>query len=290
LQREETLDSTNVREAQAVNDAAVGVNAFRQAGRGDKYYHLISYIVSNTIAGEYIATDNYSEEVHLFPDLETKSYLLHQAEEEARHAKTLVALCKRLNIPVVDRPVEPQWLSVRNAFATAVQKRDVISCVIIQDIMIETMAVVLYRTLSGLEEADTDPETRRVAAAILKDELEHLDWGRDWIRERLKRDEAAVHASLVWSHNQVMPQLFGLIRNGCDFLCGEIGVECGTFGVDEIKTDLDTLRLTALDHYIESLDRCGFHPRVTSPLIASMSSYEGMPAALVGVKTGGPAV
>ena len=283
------MDSTNVRDAQAVTDAAV-VNTFRQVGRTDKYYNLIAYIVSNTIAGEYIATDNYSEEVHLFPDLETKTYLLHQAEEEARHAKTLVALGKRLGVPVVDRPVEPQWLAVRKAFATAVAKKDVVACVIIQDVMIETMAVVLYRTLSGLEEADTDPETRRVAAAILKDELEHLDWGRNWIRERLKRDEAAVNASLAWAHDEVMPQLFGLIRNGCDFLCGEMGVECGTFGVEEIKTDLDTLRLTALDHYIESLDRSGFQPKVTSPLIAKMSSYEGMPSALTGVKANGPAV
>jgi len=277
------VNPTDAAEAQAVNAPA---GSYRQEGRSDKYYNLISYIVSNAVAGEYIATDNYSEEVHLFPTLDEKSYLLHQAEEENRHAKTLMALCHRLKIPVVGRPVEPQWLAVRNTFAEAVAKKDVAACIIVQDVMIETMAVVLYRTLSGMEEADTDPETRRVAGAILKDELEHLDWGRNWIREHLQRDEAAVNASLTWAHHQVMPQMFGLIRNGCDFLCGDLGVECGSFGVEEIKTDLDSIRMLALDHYIESLDRSGFHPKVTSPLIATMSSYEGMPAALVGVKTG----
>ena len=259
-------------------------NGARDLTKGTKYYNLISYIVSNAVAGELIATDNYSEEVHLFPNLDTKSYLLHQADEESRHAKTLIALCKRLGIPVAERPVEPQWLSVRETFSTAVKKGDTAACIIVQDLMIETMAVVLYRTLAGMEEAETDAETSRVAAAILKDELEHLDWGRDQIRERLKADEASTVEALRWAHNEVMPQMFKLIRNGCDFLCGELGVECGTFGVEEIKTDLDTVRLTALDHYVETLDRCGFSPEVTGPLIASMSSYEGMPSAMVGVK------
>jgi fatty aldehyde decarbonylase len=255
------------------------------AERGQKYYNLVSYVVSNAVAGELMAVDNYTEEVQLFPKLEQKQHLLHQAEEEAGHVRTLTALCKRLNIPVADRPVEPQWLAVRKHFSTAVQKKDIAACIIIQDIMIESMAVVLYRTLAGMESAETDPETARVANAILQDELPHLEWGREQLQELLKKDEDAVNDALVWAHHRVMPEVFGLIRDGCDSLCGVLGVECGSFGVEEFKTDLDTLRMSALDHYIESLDRVGFNPRLTAPLIASMSGYEGMPKALVGVKT-----
>mgnify|MGYP003407782789 CR=1 FL=1 len=37
---------------------------------------------------------------------------------------------------------------------------------------------------------------------------------------------------------------------------------------------------------IATLDRAGFDPKVTAPLIASMSAYEGMPRAVVGTKVG----
>lgn len=252
--------------------------------RGEKYNHLISFIVSNAVAGELVATNNYSEMVSIVPDVETKVYLLHEAEEEAGHARALMALCKRLNIPVADRIVEPEWHNVRKSFSEAVDRGDLASCIIMQDLMLETMAVVLYRTLAGMDEAKTDPETTRVAVALVKDETEHLDWGSDKIKQMANEDRGKVHDALVWSHHRTMPELFHLIRDGCDTLCSVLGVECGTFHIEEISTDLETVRINALDAYIETLDRAGFDPKITAPLIASMSAYEGMPRAVVGAK------
>jgi fatty aldehyde decarbonylase len=254
--------------------------------RGEKYYNLISFIVSNAVAGELTAVNNYSEMVHLAPDLETKLHLLRQAQEEAGHVKTLTALCNRLGIPVANRIVEPEWHRMRESFSAAAHRGDLAACVIMQDVMIETMAIVLYRTLAGLESANTDAETTRVAKALLDDEMEHLAWGNETVRSMAAADPEKVHDALVWAHHRTMPEMFGLIRNGCDTLCDVLGVECGSFGVEEMSTDLDTLRMTALDTYIESLDRAGFEPKVTAPLIASMSAYEGMPRASVGAQAG----
>lgn len=256
------------------------------AVRGEKYNHLISFIVSNAVAGELVATNNYSEMATIVPDVDTKLYLLHEAEEEAGHAKALMALCKRLGLPVADRIVEPEWHSVRKSFSAAVARGDLASCIIMQDLMLETMAVVLYRTLAGMDEARTDPETTRVATVLWKDETEHLDWGSDKIKEMAKEDPEKINDALVWSHHRTMPELFHLIRDGCDTLCSVLGVECGTFHIEEMSTDLETVRINALDAYIETLDRAGFDPKVTAPLIASMSAYEGMPRAVVGSKAG----
>ena len=259
-------------------------NGGTPAARPQTYYNLISFVVSNAVAGELVAVNNYSEMVRLFPDVDTKLFLLHQAQEEAGHVKALTALCSRLGIPVADRIVEPEWNNMRKSFSSAAAKGDLAGCLIMQDLMIETMAIVLYRTLAGLDEAKTDAETTRVASAILKDELEHLDWGSNQLKEMAKAAPDEVNDSLVWAHHRAMPELFHLIRDGCESLCSVIGVECGTFHIEELSTDLETVRLNALDAYIESLDRAGFDPKVTGPLIASMSAYEGMPRAVVGAK------
>jgi fatty aldehyde decarbonylase len=272
---------------QAVPDQEhVDTNAVREAAaRGEKYNHLISFIVSNAVAGELVATDNYSEMVPLVKDADTKLYLLHEASEEAGHAKTLMGLCKRLGLPVADRIIEPEYHAVRKAFSEAAAKGSLVTCIIMQDLMLETMAVVLYRTLAGMDEAKTDGETTRVAKALFKDETEHLDWGSDKIAAALKENPEEVNEALAWAHHHTMPHLFHLIRDGCDTLCDVLGVECGTFHIEEISTDLETVRINALDAYIETLDRSGFDPKVTAPLIASMASYEGMPRAIVAAKS-----
>jgi fatty aldehyde decarbonylase len=252
--------------------------------RGEKYNHLISFIVSNAVAGELVASDNYSEMATIVPDADTKLHFLTEAREEAGHAKALMALCKRLNIPVADRIVEPEWINVRKNFSEAVGRRDLATCIIIQDLMLETMAVVLYRTLAGLDEAKTDSETTKVALALVEDESEHLDWGSDRIKEMARESPERINEALAWAHHRTMPELFHLIRDGCDTLCSVLGVECGTFHIEEISTDLETVRINALDAYIETLDRAGFDPKITAPLIASMSAYEGMPRAIVGAK------
>jgi fatty aldehyde decarbonylase len=253
-------------------------------GRGEKYNHLISFIVSNAVAGELVATNNYAEMVPLVPDVDTKLFLLHEASEEGGHAKTLAGLCKRLGLPVIEEIVEPEWKNVRTAFSEAAARGDLAACIIIQDLMLETMAVVLYKTLAGLDEAKTDSETTRVAKALVDDEAEHLGWGSAQIKRMVQETPEKVNEALAWAHHRTMPELFRLIRNGCDTLCDRLGVECGSFGIEEISTSLETVRINALDAYVETLDEAGFDPKVTAPLIASMSSYEGMPRAVVAAR------
>lgn len=265
-------------------EASSAVAGMIPTERRPEYNHLISFIVSNAIAGELVATNNYSEMVPIVPDVESKLHFLREAQEEAGHVKLLAALCKRLGVPVATQIVEPEWHNVRRSFSEAAAKGNLAACIIMQDLMLETMAVVLYRTLAGLDQAKTDAETRKVATFLYNEEQEHLTWGSDKIRELAQTSQSEVNDALIWAHHRTMPELFHLVRDGCDSLCGVLGVECGTFHIEELQTDLETVRLNALDAYIETLDRAGFDPKITSPLIASMSAYEGMPRAVVGAK------
>ena len=72
----------------------------------------------------------------LFTDIEGSTRLLQK-------------LGSKVGFTVLDRVVEPQWRAIRGHFRDAVRKGDLTACFLIQDLMTETMAVVLYRALSA---------------------------------------------------------------------------------------------------------------------------------------------
>lgn len=250
-------------------------------GKDSRYFGLIAYITSNAIAGEIMAVENYSEMVPLMRGTEAKIATVKQATEESKHIRLLSSLGRRLNFPVKDEIVEPQWLAIRRHFTEAVRKNDLASCLIIQDLMTESMAIVLYRTLGRA----TDPDTASIASTILKDEMEHLGIGIDRIKAMLDDDPASVNESLAWAHDRVMPELFSMVSTSCHSLCGELDVDCGGIGLDSIQTDIESIRLEALETYVETLDRVGFDDKVTTPLIASMASYGAQPRAALSLRS-----
>lgn len=272
----------------SANDAAAHSLASSRAekhGKDQRYFDLMAYIVSNTISGEIMAVENYSEMVPLMGSTDEKIETVKQANEESKHIKMLASLGKRLDYRVKTEIVEPQWKNIRNHFSAAVKKKDLAACLIIQDLMTETMAIVLYKTLAR----DTDPDTTQVASLILADEIEHLGIGARRLKAMLEDDPEKVHDALIWAHHKVMPELFGMISTSCHFLCDELKVNCGGIGLDSISTDIEMLRVDALDAYMETLELVGFDTKVTTPLIASMSSYGVQPKADLRLRTDAPA-
>lgn len=259
----------------AAAHSVIAASRAEKHGKDKRYFDLMAYIVSNTISGEIMAVENYSEMVPLMGSTDAKIETVKQANEESKHIKMLASLGKRLDYPVKTEIVEPQWRAIRGHFSTAVKKKDLAACLIIQDLMTETMAIVLYKTLGK----DTDPDTAQVASLILDDEIEHLGIGARRIKAMLAEDPDTVHDALVWAHHKVMPELFSMISTSCHSLCDELSVDCGGIGLDSIATDIEKLRVDALDAYMETLDLVGFDHKVTMPLIASMSSYGVQPKA-----------
>lgn len=241
--------------------------------RAKGYFDLLSFIISNAVAGEIMAVENYSEMVHLMPDTQTKIETVQQAMDETKHIVLLQKLGKSLHFDVANRIVEPQWTNIRHCFSSAVRKRDLAACLIIQDMMTESMAIMLYKTLAG-EAADTDPQTASVANTILQDELEHFEMGVNRIQQLLEKDTDKVHESLILAHRLVMPELFSMISTSCHCLCGELNIDCASLSLSSIRTNIDSIRIKAAERYIEALDTVGFNTAVTNRLVAEVSAYE----------------
>lgn len=247
--------------------------------KSEGYFNLLAYIASNAIAGEIMAVENYSEMVPLMPDTESKIETVKQAHEESKHIQMLASLGKRHDYNVMREIVEPQWFNIRRHFSTAVQNKDLAACLVIQDLMTETMAIVLYRTLVR----QGDPDTAALANNILDDELEHLEIGLARIRSLIAKDPEGVHESLKWAHHRVMPELFSMVSTSCHFLCDRLNIDCGALTLGDLKTDIDEIRIEALDTYVETLDKADFDPVVTTALIESMQSYGGTPSLNAGL-------
>jgi fatty aldehyde decarbonylase len=249
--------------------------------REKSYYDLIAYVASNAVAGELMAIDNYSEMVPLLEGTEAKIETVKQASDEAKHVRLLSSLSKRLAIPIVDRIVEPQWRTIRKYCSEAARKGDLASCLIAQDIMVETLAVVLYRTLGR----NTDIDTKRIAGTILDDELHHLQIGLNRIRTMLDVNPEGVLGSLSATQDAVMPPLLSMIAYKCESLCDDLGIECSSLRLDSIKTDLETVRVEALDTYVEMLDRLGLDSKAGTPLLARLGEYGERPWASAELST-----
>lgn len=274
------MSDTNVLEGQA-QSAPVDLRSSdrrevlkTEHSKTDGYFNLLAYIISNAVSGEIMAVENYSEMVPLMPSTEDKIETVKQANEESKHILMLSSLGKRHDYMVMSEIVEPQWFNIRRHFSAAVANKDLPACLIIQDLMTETMAIVLYRTL----QRQGDPDTAALAGKILEDELEHLEIGLTRIRAMLAQDPEGVHEALKWAHHRVMPELFSMVSTSCHFLCDRLHIDCGALSLGDLKTDIDQIRVEALDTYIETLDKADFDPVITSQLIESMQSYGGTPS------------
>ena len=258
--------------SEQIGEAVPSAAAFAPFPRSEGYMKLLSFVVSNARRGEIMAVDNYSEMVQLMPDTDAKIETVHQASEECKHILLLEKLAAHLGFEIDDSMVEPQWANVRQHFHEAAKKKNLAGCLIIQDLMVESLAIGLYKLFSSASNGDY--ETNRIAANLLKDELDHLDLGVRRIQKLMANDSEAVHDSLVWAHHRVMPNLFEMVYQSCDFLCKNKDLDCDTVDKGSVAIDLNALKVASLEHYVDMLYQAGFDLEVTNQLIASMTSYE----------------
>ncbi|WP_298772506.1 ferritin-like domain-containing protein [uncultured Shewanella sp.] len=244
-----------------------------------KYRHLIGYLISSAIAGEIVAAKAYAQMSLLTGNRIEMKMLLKEGQEELMHADMLEKLAKQLNVPFVNRIIEPEWENILAFIKEKANNNDYMSCFLAQEIVLESMAIVLYQTMSG-EGSEVDNITAKVTKRILADELEHVDSGINYLKDNLRKNKTLTYEKLSEVNDKVLPQVYNLIRNGCDSLCSEMNVECGTFGPEEIGLDFDTLRLNALDRYMETLDEAGVEPEVISRLMLNVAGFNNKDSAM----------
>ena len=71
---------------------------------------------------------------------------------------------------------------MHNNFETALAEGKVVSCLVIQALMIEAFAIAAYHIYIPV----ADPFARKITEGVVKDEYTHLNYGQEWLKARFE--------------------------------------------------------------------------------------------------------
>ncbi|MDJ0600786.1 MAG: aldehyde oxygenase (deformylating) [Crocosphaera sp.] len=170
----------------------------------ETYKDAYSRINAIVIEGEQEAHQNYIEMAQLLRDDEAE--LIRLSKMENRHKKGFQACGKNLNV-TPDMDYAQQFFSqLHNNFQTAKAEGKIVTCLLIQSLIIEAFAIAAYNIYIPV----ADPFARKITEGVVKDEYTHLNFGEVWLKEHFETSKAELEEAnkenlpIVWQMlNQV---------------------------------------------------------------------------------------
>ncbi|GAB4217494.1 MAG: aldehyde oxygenase (deformylating) [Synechococcales cyanobacterium] len=168
------------------------------------YRDAYSRINAIVIEGEIEASQNYIRLADMVPDHAEELHKL--ARMEQKHMKGFQACAKNLDVePDLDF-AKAFFSELHNNFQTAAAEGDLVTCFVIQSLLIECFAIAAYNIYIPV----ADPFARKITEGVVKDEYLHLNFGEVWLRnhfDAVKEGIAKANAAnlpLIWKMlNQV---------------------------------------------------------------------------------------
>ena len=142
----------------------------------EAYKSAYSRINAIVIEGEQEAHDNYISLGTLIPDQADE--LAQLARMEMKHMKGFQACGKNLSVEP-DMVFAKEFFSdLHGNFRTALEQNKVVTCLVIQALMIEAFAIAAYHIYIPV----ADPFARKITEGVVKDEYTHLNYGQEWLK------------------------------------------------------------------------------------------------------------
>jgi fatty aldehyde decarbonylase len=212
----------------------------------DTYKDAYSRINAIVIEGEQEACDNYQQMCNLLPDF--RGELERLAKMENRHMKGFQSCGRNLNV-TADMPYAKDFFSaLHNNFQTAYQQGKIVTCLLIQSLIIEAFAIAAYNIYIPV----ADDFARKITEGVVKDEYTHLNFGEEW----LKANFATAKEELEAANRQNLPLVWKMLNQVQD--------DAKVLGMEK-----EALVEDFMISYGEALSNIGF----TTRDIMRMSSY-----------------
>lgn len=216
----------------------------------EAYKDAYSRINAIVIEGEQEAHDNYMALGTLLPDQAEE--LARLARMELKHMKGFTACGNNLGVQA-DMPFAREFFTpLRDNFQKALAEGKVVTCLLIQALLIEAFAISAYHIYIPV----ADPFARKITEGVVKDEYTHLNYGQEWLKANLE----ASRAELEQANRENLPH----VRRMLEQVAGDAKI---------LHMDKEDLIEDFLIAYQDALTDIGF----TSREIARMAA-----AALVG--------
>lgn len=170
----------------------------------EEYKDAYSRINAIVIEGEQEAYENYITLAQMLPDF--KDELIRLSKMENRHKKGFEACGRNLKVTPNMQFAREFFAQLHGNFQTAAAEGKVVTCLLIQSLIIECFAIAAYNIYIPV----ADDFARKITEGVVKDEYSHLNFGEVWLKENFTESKAELEAAnrqnlpLVWKMlNQV---------------------------------------------------------------------------------------
>jgi fatty aldehyde decarbonylase len=212
----------------------------------ETYKDAYSRINAIVIEGEQEAHDNYISIGTLLPDQAEE--LTRLARMELKHMKGFTACANNLGV-TADMGFAKEFFSpLHGNFQTALSEGKVVTCLLIQALVIEAFAIAAYHIYIPV----ADPFARKITEGVVKDEYTHLNYGQEWLKANLETSRG----ELEQANRDNLP----LVRKMLDQVAGDAAV---------LHMDKEDLIEDFLIAYQEALTEIGFTTREIAKMAAA---------------------
>jgi fatty aldehyde decarbonylase len=170
----------------------------------ETYKDAYSRINAIVIEGEQEAHENYITLADLLP--ESKEELIRLSKMESRHKKGFEACGRNLQVTPDLEFAKEFFSGLHQNFQTAAKEGKVVTCLLIQSLIIECFAIAAYNIYIPV----ADEFARKITEGVVKEEYSHLNFGEVWLQKNFTESKAELEAAnrqnlpIVWKMlNQV---------------------------------------------------------------------------------------
>ncbi|MFM7559629.1 aldehyde oxygenase (deformylating), partial [Cylindrospermopsis raciborskii] len=163
-----------------------------------KYKDAYSRINAIVIEGEQEAHENYLTLGQLLPP--NQEELIKLSRMESRHKKGFESCGRNLSVNP-DMEFASRFFSpLHNNFQIAAQQGKVVTCLLIQSLIIECFAIAAYNIYIPV----ADPFARKITEGVVKEEYTHLNFGEVWLKENFEASKEELEVAnrenlpIVW--------------------------------------------------------------------------------------------
>jgi len=209
------------------------------------YKDAYSRINAIVIEGEQEANDNYCKLSESLPD--HKDELIRLARMEKRHQKGFEACGRNLQV-TPDMPFAKEFFDrLHRNFQTAWEQGNIVTCLLIQSLIIETFAISAYNIYIPV----ADDFARKITEGVVKDEYTHLNFGEVWLKQNFEQAKA----ELEQANRQNLPIVWDMLN--------QVAEDAAVLGMEK-EALVEDFMIT----YGEALANIGFTSREVMKLSA----------------------
>jgi fatty aldehyde decarbonylase len=166
---------------------------------------------------------------------------------ESRHKKGFEACGRNLEVTPDIKFAKQFFAHLHENFQTAAKEGKVVTCLVIQSLIIECFAIAAYNIYIPV----ADDFARKITENVVKDEYSHLNFGEIWLKEHFSESQAELEAAnrqnlpIVWKMlNQVEEDARTLVMDK-DALVEDFMIQYGEALSNIGFTTRDIMRLSA---------------------------------------------